>query len=195
MILFLFGLTLLLAILVMLILVYLQLVWMRKRNKVVVPALTVVVDQASYLHGDTVQIGGALLENDVAVPDQPIGLNLPDGTTQSVVTDTNGKYSASWIVPDTVSGVLTITATGLGVTATTTFTLKKAARNRNICPCREKDKMEVKDLGKEFHFLSENLRSRISRAVDSRELDLDAKVNLLLKVVDELFCGEEKAKQ
>lgn len=118
------SLVLLVAILFMLILVYLQLLWMRKRNKVVVPSLTLVVDAASYLHGDTVKISGILAETD-PMGGTTVVLVLPDGTSQNVTTDANGKYSASWVVPETVSGLLTLTATALGVTATTTFTLKK----------------------------------------------------------------------
>lgn len=126
------SLVLLVAILFMLILVYLQLLRMRgtlrkiarrKRNKVVVPSLTLVVDAASYLHGDTVKISGILAETD-PMGGTTVVLVLPDGTSQNVTTDANGKYSASWVVPETVSGLLTLTATALGVTATTTFTLK-----------------------------------------------------------------------
>ena len=117
-----------LGILIMLILIYLELLRMRERNRVVVPSLTVVVDQASYLHGDTVKISGALLENEVPVPDQTLTVALPDGTTQQTTTDKDGKYSVTWIVPDSVSGVLTIRAMALGITAATTFTPPKFLR-------------------------------------------------------------------
>lgn len=134
-ILVLFGLTLLTGILIMLILVYFELLELMGQNKVVVPSLTVVVDLATYLHGDTVQISGALVENDVGVAGATVLLSLPDGTSPNVTTDKDGKYSASWVVPDSVSGVLTVTATAMGITATTTFTCSKW--KRIVYPRRE----------------------------------------------------------
>jgi hypothetical protein len=127
-----YGLGLLTGILFVLILVYLQLLRMRKivvrirqRNKVVVPSLTVVADKASYLHGDTVTISGTLIEDNAPVAAQTFSLKLPDGTTQNVTTDAQGNYSTTWVVPDTLSGVLSVLAGPvLGITATTTFTLK-----------------------------------------------------------------------
>lgn len=99
------------------------------RKRIVVPNLTVKVDKASYLHGDTVQISGQLIEAGSPVTSETVSTKVtdPNGNATSLPdtqTDTNGAFSNSWVVPsDAASGTWTVEVTALGVTATTSFTL------------------------------------------------------------------------
>jgi len=117
------------AILFILILIYLQLRRMGKRNKVAVPTLTVSVDQANYLHGDTVKISGTLKEDDEGVSGETVSLIVKDsdGTETglpAVTTEEDGTFAAEWVVPsETPPGSVILTASALGVEATATFTL------------------------------------------------------------------------
>lgn len=102
--------------------------WMRKH--VAVPTITVSLDKASYLRGETVQISGVLKENDQPQAGQTVPLEAIDpngGQTglPDVVTDADGKFSSTFAVPpDAVGGSWKITAGPvLGVTDTATFTL------------------------------------------------------------------------
>jgi len=97
----------------------------------VVPTLTVATAKAKYLHGETVEISGALSEEGSPVAGQTIDVKIkyPDGTEvdlPDVTTDDEGKYANSWVVPsDAPPGTYTVTATGYGVSATTTFSHKQ----------------------------------------------------------------------
>jgi len=106
------------------------LVWWLLRKLVVVPTLTVATDKASYFREETVQISGSLKSNGNPLPNQTVGLAVqpPTGdaySLPSVTTDADGNFSASWQIPaDGVGGSYVLTATSVGVSATTTFTLK-----------------------------------------------------------------------
>jgi hypothetical protein len=114
-----------LAIILLILLIYI--LWSLWKT-VVIPTITVAVSKASYLHGETVTVTGNLKENDVAVPDEEVTVAIkePSGevlATLEAVTDSDGNYSVEWEVPsDAVPGTYTVTATGLGTSATTTFT-------------------------------------------------------------------------
>lgn len=110
------------------------LIWLLLRKKVVVPNLTVAVDKPSYLHGAPVQIRGTLTENDEPVEGEEIAIKIkgpptvedPEGKIwdlESVTTDEEGKYAQTWEIPsEGPPGTYTLTASGLGVFDTTTFT-------------------------------------------------------------------------
>ena len=106
------------------------LVWWLLRKLVVVPSLTVATDKASYFREETVGISGSLISNGNPLPNQTVGLAVqpPTGdaySLPSVTTDAEGNFSASWQIPaDAVGGSYVLTATSVGVSNTTTFTLK-----------------------------------------------------------------------
>jgi len=114
-----------LAIILLILLIYI--LWSLWKT-VVVPTLTVAVSKTSYLHGETVTVSGNLKENDEAVPDEEIAVVIKDSldavlTTLEAVTDSDGNYTVNWDVPSYAApGTYTVTATGLGVSATTSFT-------------------------------------------------------------------------
>jgi len=108
------------------------LVWWILRKLVVVPVVprvTVATDKASYARGETVQISGTVTSDGAPEANKPVGLGItpPTGdiySLPSVTTDAQGNFSASWQVPaDAVVGTYVLTATSVGVSATTTFTL------------------------------------------------------------------------
>ena len=106
------------------------LVWWLLRKLVVVPALAVATDKASYFREETVQISGLLQQNGSPLANQTVGLTVkpPTGDAYSlppVTTDTEGKFTASWAIPsDAVGGQYAVEAASAGVKATATFTLK-----------------------------------------------------------------------
>jgi len=124
------------AILFILILIYLQLRRMSRRNKVAVPQLTVTVDKPSghYLHGDTVKISGILKEDDEGVAGETVGLSVKysDDTNvdlPDVTTDPDGAFTAEWVIlSDVPPGSVILNGSALGIVATATFTLKKSCR-------------------------------------------------------------------
>ena len=115
----------LLALLIILLII---LIWLLLKKIVVVPTLTVTVEKAKYLHGETVNISGKLEENDEAVEGATVSIKItdPEGTEAilpDATTDANGEYKNTWVIPaDAPPGTYMVTATGLGVSATTTFT-------------------------------------------------------------------------
>jgi len=114
-----------LALIIIILILCICLLW---KKTVVVPTLIVAVDKPSYLHGETVNISGGLEENGKPVEGQTISIKItdPEGTEIALpdaTTDANGEYKNIWVVPDgAIPGTYTVTATGLGVSATTTFT-------------------------------------------------------------------------
>ena len=108
------------------------LVWWLLRKLVVVPALSVAVDKASYFREETVGISGSLLSNGNPLAGQTVGLAVqpPTGdaySLPSVTTDAEGNFTASWKIPaDAVGGSYVLTAASVGVGDTTTFTLERA---------------------------------------------------------------------
>jgi len=106
------------------------LVWWLLRKLVAVPVITVDTDKDAYLRGETVDISGSLMVGTAPLVNQPVGLSIkpPTGdaySLPSVNTDAQGNFTASWQVPaDAVIGSYVLTATGAGVSATATFTLK-----------------------------------------------------------------------
>jgi hypothetical protein len=116
-----------LGLLFLLILVILILLLLRKH--VVAPTLSVVVESKPYVHGDFIAISGILKEDGEPIKGTVIGLTVTDpSSTETPITgattDDEGKYATSWQIPsDAAPGVWTVTATAMGVSATTTFTL------------------------------------------------------------------------
>ena len=117
----------LLALLVILIVL---LIWLLLRKLVVVPDISVATDKSSYFREESVQISGTLTSNGNPLIGQTVGLAIepPTGdaySLPSVVTDADGKFTASWQVPaDAVGGSYTLTVASVGVSGTTTFTLR-----------------------------------------------------------------------
>jgi len=118
------------AILFILILIYLQLRRMSKRNKVAVPEVTVTVDKPSgkYLHGETVKISGTLEEDGEGVANETVALSVTytdetDVELPAVTTDSEGAFTAEWVIPsDVPPGSVILRASALGIVATATFT-------------------------------------------------------------------------
>jgi hypothetical protein len=114
-----------LAIILLILLIYI--LWSLWKT-VVVPTLTVAVSKTSYLHGETVTVSGNLKENDAPVPDEEIVVKIKDPSgaeleSLDTTTDSDGNYTVDWDVSsDAAPGTYTVTATGLGVSATTSFT-------------------------------------------------------------------------
>jgi len=86
------------------------------------------VDQTSYFRGNTVVVSGNIKKNGTPMPNEPISLVVQPPTGDAyilpdVVSGSDGNFTANWIVPiDAVVGAYTVTASGAGVSATTTFT-------------------------------------------------------------------------
>ena len=120
------------TLLIILILILLLILYERLRKIVVVPSVSVATDKANYPHGETVTITGVVEENDEpqASADVDIFVKDPNGELVFEVkatTDADGKYTATYDLPsDAVGGTWTVTATALGTTATTTFTLSRS---------------------------------------------------------------------
>jgi len=114
---------------VVLVLIVILIIMLRK--KVVVPELTVATDQPSYDHTEDVKISGTLKENDEAMAGKTISIKIIPSEGDEielgdVQTNEEGQYTASWDIPaDAAPGTYKVEATGMGVTATTTFTLRK----------------------------------------------------------------------
>lgn len=121
-----FGEAIILSFLIIILLILI--IWWLLRKIVVVPTITVGTDQTSYFRGRTVTVSGNLKKNGTPMANETISLAIqpPTGdayTVPNVVTDVNGNFTSSWIVPvDAVIGTYTLTASGVGVSATTTFT-------------------------------------------------------------------------
>lgn len=114
------------------ILLLLVLIWNLLRKRVVtVPSMSLTVGKPQYDHGETVDVSG-IVSKDVGVPapGETVDLKLTDSTeveypVGTAVTDADGKYAASFPVPDAIApGGVTVTATveALGVAAQATFT-------------------------------------------------------------------------
>jgi len=94
----------------------------------VVPTLTVATDKNTYYRDESVGISGNLKSDTTPIEGATVALAIkpPTGDAYSlpeVVTDANGNFATSWTVPtDAEGGSYTLTATALGVSATTTFT-------------------------------------------------------------------------
>jgi len=99
------------------------------RKRVVVPGITVTVDKAAYMQGENVGITGLLTEDGSPAPGETVSLKITDPAGSETIlpeaiTDIAGKFSSVWQVPQDASpGLYTVSATGLGITAHTTFTL------------------------------------------------------------------------
>lgn len=118
----------LLAAVIILILLY---IWLTMRKIVEVPTITVATDQTQYFREETVQIDGTLETsggNPLAGETVGITIEPPTGDSYNlspVVTDVDGKFTASWQVPaDAVIGDYTLYVASCGVGGTATFTLK-----------------------------------------------------------------------
>jgi len=117
------------VLLALLILVLLIHIWLLLRKKIVVPELTVATDKPSYDHTEDVNISGTLKEDGQPMAGKTISIKIvpPEGEEielADVQTDEEGEYAAVWDIPvDAVPGTYKVEATGMGVTATTTFTL------------------------------------------------------------------------
>lgn len=97
-----------------------------------VPELTVATDKTSYRRAETVTISGTLQSNGSPISGEAVALAIqpPTGDAYSLpqaTTDGDGNFSVNWDVPsDAVAGEYTVTATAMGISATTTFTLSIA---------------------------------------------------------------------
>ena len=117
----------LLAVLIVLLILLVR--WLL-RKLVVVPNLQVATDKASYFREETVQISGSLKTDGNPLPNQTVGLAVqpPTGdaySLPSVTTDAEGNFTASWQIPaEAVGGSYVLAAISVGVSNTTTFTLK-----------------------------------------------------------------------
>ena len=93
---------------------------------VVIPSITVAVDELEYQPDDTVSITGVLAGHDPQTQTVNSIISPPTGDDYigpSTTPLSNGDYSTSWIVPsDAIEGTYTLTVSaGGGLTATTTF--------------------------------------------------------------------------
>lgn len=115
--------------LALVIIVLLLIIWWLLRKHVVVPELTVATDKPSYDHTEDVKISGTLKENDEAMSGKTISIKIIPPESDEIAlgdvqTNEEGEYIATWDVPvDAAPGTYKVEATGMGVTATTTFTL------------------------------------------------------------------------
>lgn len=112
-------------------------VWKLLKNIVVsVTVVSVKVENASYDHGDTVNISGDVKVDDAPLPNTTVGLVIKDVKDAEyplpdTTTDADGKFTAAWTIPPEVApGVVTLTASASGMTATTTFTLQRPHHTR-----------------------------------------------------------------
>jgi len=120
------------TLLIILILILLLILYERLKKIVVVPSVSVATDKANYPHGETVTITGVVQENGEPQEGATVAISVkdPSGAEQTALTtttDADGKYTATYDLPsDAVGGTWTVTATALGTTATTTFTLSRS---------------------------------------------------------------------
>lgn len=95
-----------------------------------VPTLTVTTDKAEYVRGETVKVSGTLTDgtNPLAGKTVSITIEPPSGDAYGlpdVTTDTNGAYSANWVVPaNAIGGNYTAIASAMGVWASKAFKLR-----------------------------------------------------------------------
>jgi len=100
-------------------------IWLWKH--VLVPTVTVLTDKESYDRTESVLISGSVMQGTTPLASRvvKIAIEPPVGdayTLPDVTTDAQGKYLASWGVPDdAVAGTYAITVTCLGVSAGKTF--------------------------------------------------------------------------
>jgi hypothetical protein len=112
------------------------LIWILLGKTVVTaPSITLApLSPAQYDHGDTVSCSGVVYSDKTTpAPGETVDLTLTDskGTLfdlGTVVTDQNGAFSDSFVVPGVAPGAVTLTATdtALGVSATQSFTLERS---------------------------------------------------------------------
>jgi len=101
--------------------------WWWLRKIVVVPTLTVTVDKAEYMRGETVHISGSLMDGANPLPNKQVALSIqpPSGDAYSLpaaTTGADGKFAADWAVPAAaVSGTYNLAASAMGVSASKTF--------------------------------------------------------------------------
>jgi len=119
--------------LALVIILLLLIIFERLRKHVVVPELTVATDQPSYDHTEDVKISGTLKEDGEPMSGKTISIEIiPPGEAPTPIelgdmqTNEEGEYAATWDIPvDAAPGTYKVEATGMGVTATTTFTLTR----------------------------------------------------------------------
>lgn len=120
------------AVALLLLIIMLVLIILRSLRKTVVTVTVVSVEAeaASYDHGDTVNIKGAVTIDADPQPGVTVSLKVKDSADNEynlpdVTTDEDGKFSAAWIIPFGVApGVCRVSATARYITVTTTFTLE-----------------------------------------------------------------------
>jgi len=106
------------------------LIWWLIRKLVLVPTLTVTTDKAEYLRGETVKVSGTLKDGTTPLPGKTVSITIepPVGDAYGlpdVTTDSNGAYSADWVVPaNAVGGNYAAVASAMGVSASKAFKLE-----------------------------------------------------------------------
>jgi len=124
-----------LALVIIILIFYICLLW---KKTVVGPKLTVATDKSVYERQETVQISGTLTKDGVGMEGETVNLTIETPleeviTLPSVLTDAQGKYASSWDIPtESPLGEYKVTATAVGVEATTTFTFHNK-QNADMC--------------------------------------------------------------
>lgn len=116
------------VLLALFIVILLLLIWALLKKIVVVPTLNVSANKEDYFRSEVVTISGLLTSNEEGLEGKSVSVAIqpPSGDAYSLdPIDTNaaGAFSKDWIVPsDALAGEYVVTATAMGVEATTTFT-------------------------------------------------------------------------
>ncbi len=95
---------------------------------VIIPSITVFTDKGSYDRSETVAVTGVLTDQGGnGIPAKTVAIAIEDPSGQvypglTAVTDADGKYDATWEIPDDADGGnYTVSATALGISASKTF--------------------------------------------------------------------------
>lgn len=128
------------AILIILVLIWIYLLFnilqLLKKLVVTVTVVSVDTNAASYDHGDTVNISGAVKVDDAPQVSASVALKVKDsaGTEYvlpGVTTGADGKFTTAWIIPsDMAPGTCEVDADSMGGSATATFTFSNKRRKQ-----------------------------------------------------------------